>query len=184
MSGLSLDISGQSNLNNLDVIGNLNSVNIVNSGSITSDTITNSGLVTCNNELTVTGSILNYGTYAASGLMTLNNGLSVTAGGLTSNTITSSGLLTASNGLTVASGTVTFASNAVALATVNGLVSRLTKLDNLTGSTAINSTITSNVLSINYGNNNGQSILLPQQLIFFTGTTTPSRVNTMLFSTW
>ena len=34
LSGLSLDISGQSNLNNVDVIRNLNSVNIVNSGSV------------------------------------------------------------------------------------------------------------------------------------------------------
>ena len=83
LSGVSLDISGQSNLHNVDVIGNLNSVNIVNSGSVTSDTITSSGLVTCNDGLTVTGSILNYGTYAASGLMTLNGGLSVTSGGLT-----------------------------------------------------------------------------------------------------
>ena len=29
LSGLSLDISGQSNLNNVNMIGNLNSVNIV-----------------------------------------------------------------------------------------------------------------------------------------------------------
>ena len=221
----------------LDVIGNLDSVDIVNSGSITSNTITSSGLVTCNNGLTVTGSILNYGTFAASGL--------------TSNTITSSGLLTASNGLTVSSGTVSFQANAVGLASVNGLVSRLTKLDNLTGSVAVNSTITTNILTINYTANNGQSIfvtptanfslvltnvptgsvnaiykleiyinakfyctnitvnstvinmvslggfvniasqvnvnatgLIQTFTIFFTGTTTPSRVNTMLFSTW
>ena len=50
--------------------------------------------MTCNNGLTVTGAILNYGTFASSGLMSLNNGLTVTAGGLTSNTITSSGLVT------------------------------------------------------------------------------------------
>ena len=248
---MSLNISGQSDLNNLDVIGNLNSVNIVNSGSITSDTITSSGLATCNNGLTVTGSILNYGTFAASGLMTLNNGLSVTAGGLTSNTITSSGLLTASNGLTVSSGTVSFQANVIALGAVNGLVARLTKLDNLTGSVAVVSTISSNVLTINYSTNNGQSIfvtpsnnfslvlnnvptssinaiykleiycsarfyctgitvngtvitmvslggfsniatninanatgLIQTFTVFFTGTSTPSRVNTMLFSTW
>ena len=251
LSGLSLDISGQSNLNNVDMIGNLNSVNIVNSGSITSDTITSSSLVTCNNGLTVTGSILNYGTYAASGLMTLNGGLSVTANGITSNTITSSGLVTASNGLTVSSGTVSFQANVIGLASINGLVSRLTKLDNLTGSVAVVSTISSNVLTINYSTNNGQSIfvaptanfslvltnipttavnaiykleiycsarfyctgitvngtvitmvslggfaniasqvnvnatgLIQSLTIFFTGTTTPSRVNTMLFSTW
>ena len=227
LSGLSLDISGQSNLNNVDVIGNLNSVNIVNSGSVTSDTITSSGLVTC------------------------NNGLSVTANGISSNTITSSGLVTCSNGLTVSAGTVSFQSNAVGLSMVNGLNSRLTKLDNLTGSTAVVSTITSNTLTINYTSNNGQSIfvaptanfslvltnvptgsvqaiykleiycsakfycnaitvngtvinmvslggfaniasqvnvnatgLIQTFTIFFTGTTTPSRVNTMLFSTW
>ena len=134
---------------------------------------------------------------------------------------------------------------------INGLNTRLTKLDNLTGSTAIVSTISSNILTINYGNNNGQSIfvtptanfsmvltnvptgilnaiykleiycsarfyctgitvngtaitmvslggfsniasqvnsnatgLIQTFTIFFTGTTTPSRVNTMLFSTW
>ena len=134
---------------------------------------------------------------------------------------------------------------------INGLVSRLTKLDNLTGSVAVVSTITSNVLTINYASNNGQSIfvnptanfslvlsnvptssvqaiykleiycsakfycsaitvngtvismvslggfsniasnvnasatgLIQTFVIFFTGTTTPSRVNTMLFSTW
>ena len=160
LSGLSLDINGQSNLNYVDVIGNLNSVNIVNSGSVTSDTITSSGLITCNNGLTVTGSILNYGTFTASGLMTLNNGLSVTSGGLTSNAITSSGLLTASNGLTVSSGTVSFQANTIGPAAVNGLNSRLTKLDNLTGSVAVVSTITTNTLIINYTSNNGQSIFV------------------------
>jgi hypothetical protein len=43
---------------------------------------------------------------------------------------------------------------------INGLVSRLTKLDNLTGSVAVVSTITSNVLTINYASNNGQSIFV------------------------
>ena len=236
LSGLSLDISGQSNLNNVDVIGNLNSVNIVNSGSLTSDTITSSGAltsntITCSNGLS-SGSISNTGT-------------------LTSNTITSSGLVTCSNGLTVSSGTVSFQANSVGLAMVNGLVSRLTKLDNLSGSVAVVSTISSNVLTINYSTNNGQSIfvtptanfslvltnvpttavnaiykleiycsarfycnaitvngtvitmvslggfsniasqvnvnatgLIQTFTIFFTGTTTPTRVNTMLFSTW
>jgi hypothetical protein len=40
---------------------------------------------------------------------------------------------------------------------INGLSSRLTKLDNLTGSTAVVSTITSNILTINYASNNGQA---------------------------
>ena len=203
LSGLSLDISGQSNLNNVDVIGNLNSVNIINSGSITSDTITSSGLVTC------------------------------------------------SNGLTVSSGTVSLPANSLTNAAVNGLATVLGKLQNLTGSVAVVSTISSNTLTINYTANNGQSIfvtptanfslvltnvptssvnaiykleiyinakfycsgitvngtvitmvsvggfdniatninanatgLIQQFTIFFTGTTTPSRVNTMLFSTW
>jgi len=151
----------------------------------------------------------------------------------------------------VSAGTVSFAANAVPLAAINGLASRLTKLDNLTGSVSIVSTITSNILTINYSSNNGQSIfvaptanfslvltnvptgslqavytldiyssarfycsaitvngtaltmvavggmaniatqvnasatgLIQTFIIFFTGTTTPSRVNTMLLSTW
>ena len=159
--------------------------------------------------------------------------------------------MTCSNGLTVSSGTITFAANAVALAAVNGLSTRLTKLDNLTGSTAINSTISSNTLTINYATNNGQSIfvnptanfslvltavpttilnavykleifisakfyctavtvngssismtavggfsniasqvnvnatgLIQQFIIFFTGSTTVSKINTLLLSTW
>ena len=233
----SLNVLGPSTLNN--------------TGDLSSNTITSSGLVTCNNGLTVTGSTLNYGTFASSGSVSCNNGLTVTAGGLTSNTITSSGLLTASNGLTVTAGTVTFVAGAVALAAVNGLSSRLAKLDNLSGSTAVVSTITTNTLTINYTANNGQSIfvtptanfslvltnvptgavnaiykleiyisakfyctgitvngtvinmvslggfaniasqvnvnatgLIQTFTIFFTGTTTPTRVNTMLFSTW
>ena len=241
----SLNVLGPSTLNTL------NSNTITNTGDLISNTLTSTGLVTCNNGLTVTGSTLNYGTFASSGLMSLNNGLTVTAGGLTSNTITSSGLLTASNSLTVSSGTVSFQANTIGLAVVNGLVSRLTKLDHLTGSVAVVSTISSNVLTINYTTNNGQSIfvtptanfslvltnvptsavnaiykleiycsarfycnaitvngtvinmvslggfaniasqvnasatgLIQTFTIFFTGTTTPTRVNTMLFSTW
>ena len=241
----SLNVLGPSTLNTLQS----NTIN--NTGDLSSNTITSSGSVTCNNGLTVTGSTLNYGTFASSGSVSCNNGLTVTAGGLSSNTITSSGLVTCSNGLTVSSGTVTFQANAIGLAMVNGLNSRLTKLDNLTGSTAVVSTITSNTLTINYTANNGQSIfvtptanfslvltnvptgavqaiykleiycsakfyctgitvngtvinmvslggfaniasqvnvnatgLIQTFTIFFTGTTTPSRVNTMLFSTW
>ena len=225
LSGLSLDISGQSNLNNVDLIGNLNSINIVNSGSLTSNTITSSGLLTSNS-------------------ITCTNGLS-------SNTITSASTLTASNGFTVTAGTVSFPANAIGLGMVNNLGTTLAKLQNLTGSTAVVSTITSNVLTINYTSNNGQSIfvtptanfslvltnvstsqlqaihkleiyssarfycssitvngtaitmvslggfsniasqvnvnatgLIQTFTVFFTGTTTPSRVNTMLFSTW
>ena len=230
LTGTSLDISGQSNLNNLDVIWNLNSINIVNTGSITSNGISNVGNVTTNS--LTSSSIANSGT-------------------LTSNTITSSGLITAANGLTVSSGTISLPGNSVGLSVVNSLSSRLLKLDNLTGSTAINSTISSNTLTINYATNTGQSIfvnptanfslvltgvpttilnatykleiyisakfyctgitvnctsltmvavggfsniagqvnvnatgLIQQFIIFFTGTTTPTRVSTMLLSTW
>ena len=236
LSGLSLDVSGQSNLNNVDVIGNLKSINVVNSGNLTSGTITSSGALS-------SGSITNTGALSSASISN--------TGTLTSNTITSTNLLTCSNGLTVSSGTIAFQANSVGLAMVNGLVSRLTKLDNLTGSVAVVSTITSNVLTINYTTNNGQSIfvtptanfsltltnvptsavnaiykleiycsarfycnaitvngtaitmvslggfsniasqvnvnatgLIQTFTIFFTGTSTPSRVNTMLFSTW
>ena len=225
LSGLSLDISGKSNLNNVDVIGNLNSVNIVNSGSVTTNSISNVGdLITS--------------TITSSGLVTCNS-------------ITSSGLVTCNNGLTVSSGTVSFVANAISVASVNNLGTTLGRLNNLTGMAAVVSTITSNVLTINYTSNNGQSIfvtptanfslvltnvpttsvnaiykleiycsarfycsgitvngtvitmvslggfaniasqvnvnatgLIQTFTIFFTGTTTPTRVNTMLFSTW
>ena len=233
----SLNVLGPSTLNTLT------SNTITNTGLLTSNTITSTGTLS-------SGSITNTGALS-SGSVSCNSGLTVTAGGLTSNTITSTGLLTASNGLTVTTGTISVPANSLGLATVNGLVSRLTKLDNLTGSTAINSSIVSNVLTINYGTNNGQTIfvnptanfslvltgvpttilnavykleifisakfyctgitvngtvltmvavggfsniasqvnvnatgLIQQFIIFFTGTTTPTRVNTMLLSTW
>ena len=226
----SLNVLGPSTLNTLQS----NTIN--NTGALSSNTITNTGAlssnsITCSNGLS-SGSISN-------------------TGALTSNTITSSGLVTCSNGLTVSAGTVSFQANAITATTINGLNSRLAKLDNLTGSAAIVSTITSNTLTINYGTNNGQSIfvaptanfslvltnvptsilnaiytldiyisarfyctgitvngtvlsmnavggfaniagqvnanatgLIQNFIIFFTGTTTPSRVNTMLLSTW
>jgi hypothetical protein len=55
---------------------------------------------------------------------------------------------------------VSFVANAIGLGMINGLSSRLAKLDNLTGSTAVVSTITSNILTINYASNNGQSIFV------------------------
>ena len=226
----SLNVLGPSTLNTLT------SNTITNTGVLTSNTITSTGALS-------SGSITNTGA--------LSSGSITNTGALSSNTITSTNLLTASNGLTVTTGTITLAANSLGLATVNGLVSRLTKLDNLTGSTAINSSIVSNVLTINYGTNNGQTIfvnptanfslvltgvpttilnavykleifisakfyctgitvngtvltmvavggfsniasqvnvnatgLIQQFIIFFTGTTTPTRVNTMLLSTW
>ena len=204
--------------------------------------------MTCNNGLSVTAGELTSNTITSSGLVTCNNGLSVTTNGISSNTITSSGLVTCNNGLTV-TGTMSLPANSLTNAVVSGLGSTLAKLQNLTGSTAIVSTISSNVLTINYSTNNGQSIfvtptanfslvltnvstsqinaiykleiycsakfycnaitvngtvinmvsvggfsnitvnasatgLIQTFIIFFTGTTTPSRVNTMLFSTW
>ena len=226
----SLNVLGPSTLNTLT------SNTITNTGVLTSNTITSTGALS-------SGSITNTGA--------LSSGSITNTGALSSNTITSTNLLTASNGLTVTTGTITLAANSLGLATVNGLVSRLTKLDNLTGSTAINSSIVSNVLTINYGTNSGQSIfvnptanfslvltgvpttilnavykleifisakfyctgitvngtvltmvavggfsniasqvnvnatgLIQQFIIFFTGTTTPTRVNTLLLSTW
>ena len=126
LSGLSLDISGQSNLNNLDMIGNLNSVNIVNSGSLTSNTITSTGA-------------------------------------LTSNTITSSGLLTCNNGFSVSAGTVSFPTNSIAIGSVSGVNGRLTSLEtsttkliNYTSGNTFPNTISSNILSIDYGTNNNR----------------------------
>jgi len=68
--------------------------------------------------------------------------------------------LTASNDFTLSGGTVTIGANLVPLASINGLSSRLTKLDNLIGSMAVVSTITSNVLTIHYANNNGLAIFV------------------------
>ena len=232
----SLNVLGASTLNTLQSntinnTGALSSNTISCTGDITSNTITSSGLVTCSNGLS-SGSITN------SGL-------------LTSNTITCASTLTASNGFTVSAGTVSFPGNAIGLGAVNGLGTTLARLQNLTGSVAVVSTITSNVLTLNYGTNNGQSIyvtptanfslvitnvstsqlqaihkleiyitgkfyctgitvngtvismnavngmaniasqvnasatgLIQTFIIFFTGTTTPSRVITELKSTW
>ena len=217
----SLNVLGPSTLNTLQS----NTIN--NTSDLTSNTITSTGLVTCNNGLTVTGGILNYRTFASSGSVSCNNGFAVTAG------------------------TVSLPANSLTNAAVNGLGSILGKLQNLTGSVAVVSTITSNILTINYTSNNGQSIfvaptanfslvltnvptssvqaiykleiycsakfyctgitvngtvltmvavggmvniasqvnasatgLIQTFTIFFTGTTTPTRVNTMLLSTW
>ncbi len=77
------------------------------------------------------------------------------SGALTSNTITCASTLTASNGFTVTAGTVSFATTSV-----NSLGTTLGRLNNLTGMASVVSTITSNILTINYANNNGQSIFV------------------------
>ncbi len=195
---------------------------------------------------------------------TINNTSSLTSNsitctaGLTSNTITCSNTLTASNGFTVSAGTVNFPAASIAVAAVVGVGGRLTtleqnttKLINLTSGNTFSNTISSNILSIDYGTNNnrpniitatanfsivvtnvpttstnahyrielfitgkfycnsitvngtvismtavgGFSNIAPQInvsatgliqtfIIFFTGTTTPSRVITELISTW
>jgi hypothetical protein len=229
------------------ITSSLNVLGPSTQNTISSNTINNtddlsSNTITCTGALT-SGSIVNSG--ALSSVSITNSGL------LTSNTITCSSTLTASNGFTVSAGAVSFPANAIGLGMINGLNSRLAKLDNLTGSTAVVSTITSNVLTINYASNNGQSIfvtptanfslvltnvptgalqaiykleiyitgkfyctsisvnstsltmvavggfinisgqinasatgLIQTFIIFFTGTTTPSRVITELKSTW
>ena len=226
----SLNVLGPSTLNTLQT----NTIN--NTGDLSSNTVVCTGALS-------SGSIVNSGSLSSASIT--NSGL------LTSNTITSSSTLTASNGFTVSAGAVSFAANAIGLGMINGLSSRLAKLDNLTGSTAVVSTITSNTLTINYASNNGQSIfvtptanfslvltnvptgilqatykleiyitgrfycnsitvngtvltmlsvggmaniasrvdasatvLIQNFIIFFTGTTTPSRVITELKSTW
>ena len=115
-------------------LNTLNSNTITNTGDLTSNTITSTGALTSNTITCSNG--LSSGSITNSGALT--SGSITNTGALTSNTITSSGLLTASNGLTVSSGTVTFAANAVAVV----------------------SKITSNILTINYSSNNGQSIFV------------------------
>jgi hypothetical protein len=135
----SLNVLGPSTLNTLQS----NSIN--NTSNLTSNTIT------CTAGLT-SGSIVNSGS--------LTSGSITNSGLLTSNTITSTNLLTASNGFTVTTGTVSFPANAIGTAAVSGLGTTLGRLNNLTGLAAVVSTITSNVLTINYANNNGQTIFV------------------------
>jgi hypothetical protein len=60
----------------------------------------------------------------------------------------------------VSAGTISLPANTIGIAIVNTLATRLAKLDNLTGDAAVVSTITSNILTINYASNNGQSIFV------------------------
>jgi hypothetical protein len=126
----SLNVLGPSTLNTLQS----NTIN--NTGNLVTNTITSNGLMTCSNGLSVTGGLLNYGTFASSGSVSCNNGFSCT------------------------SGTVSFPANAISTAAVSGLGTTLGRLNNLTGLAAVVSTITSNVLTINYANNNGQTIFV------------------------
>ena len=130
LSGLSLDVSGQSNLNNVDVIGNLNSINIINSGSLTSDTISNIGALTSN-------------TIASTNLLTASNGLTVSSG--TINFPASSISIASLNGV---NGRLT------------ACETNIIKLQNFTSGIATVGTITSNLLTINYSTNNNSPILI------------------------
>jgi hypothetical protein len=71
--------------------------------------------------------------------------------------------LTASNGFTCTSGTVSFATNAIPVAAVSGVSGRLTSLEtnftkiyNITSGNTFPATISSNILSIDYGTNNNR----------------------------
>ncbi len=135
----SLNVLGPSTLNTVQS----NSIN--NTGNLTSNTIVCTGALS-------SGSIVNSSSISSASIT--NSGL------LTSNTITCSSTLTASNGFTVSAGTVSLPANSLTNAVVNGLGSTLGRLNNLTGMTAVVSTITSNVLTINYTSNNGQTIFV------------------------
>jgi len=131
----SLNVLGPSTLNTLQS----NTIN--NTGNLSSNT------VVCTSDLS-SGSIVN-------------------SGSLTSNTITSANLLTASNGFTVAAGTVSFPNASIGVAALSGVNGRLgncesniTKLQNLTSGNTFPTTITSNILSIDYGTNNNRPIMV------------------------
>jgi hypothetical protein len=133
----SLNVLGPSTLNTLQS----NTIN--NTSNLTSNNITSTGLVTCNNGLTVTGAILNYGTFAASNTVTCNNGLSVTAG------------------------SVSFPAASINIAALNGVSGRLgtcesniTKLQNYTSGNTLPSTISSNILAIDYSTFNNRPNLV------------------------
>jgi len=127
----SLNVLGVSTLNTLQS----NTIN--NTGALSSNTITSTGALS-------SGSIAN-------------------TGDLTSNTITCTNTLTASNGLTVTAGTINFPANGIAVAAISGVNGRLstletntTKLINLTSGNTFPATISSNILSIDYGTNNNR----------------------------
>jgi len=133
----SLNVLGPSTLNTLQS----NTIN--NTSNLVTNTITSNALVTCSNGLSVTGGTLNYGSFASSGAVSCNNGFSVTAG------------------------TVSFPSGSIAIAAVSGVNGRLTSLEtsttkliNYTSGNTFPTTISSNILSIDYGTNNNRPIII------------------------
>ena len=134
------------NTTSLNVLG-ASTLNTLQSASIVNTSTLSSNSITCTAALS-SASITN-------------------TGDLTSNTITSTNTLTASNGFTVTAGTVSFASGAIAISSVNGANSRITtcetnivKLQNATSGIATVPTIISNVLTINYSTNNNSPLFI------------------------
>ena len=89
------------------------------------------------------------------------------SGSLTSNTITCTNTLTASNNFTVSAGTVSFPNASINIAALNGVSGRLgtcesniTKLQNYTSGNTLPSTISSNILAIDYSTFNNRPILV------------------------
>jgi hypothetical protein len=134
----------------LNVLGP-STLNTLQSNTINNTGVLSSNSISCTAGLS-SGSIVNSGSIS-SGSIT-NSGL------LTSNTITCASTLTASNGFTVSAGTVSLPANSLTNGAVSGLGATLGKLNNLTGGVAIVGTIRSNVLTINYTSNNGQTIFV------------------------
>ena len=97
----------------------------------------------------------------------LKSGSIVNSGALSSNTITCASTLTASNGFTVTAGSVSFPAGSIGVAALSGVNGRLgncesniAKLQNLTSGNTFPTTITSNILSIDYGTNNDRPIMV------------------------
>lgn len=130
LSGLSLDISGQSNLNTLNTTGLISSININNSSLITSNTITNTGALTSN-------------TITSTNLLTCNNGLTVSSG--TVSFVANSISILAVNGCS---------------SRLTTCETNITKLQNATSGIATVPTITANLLTINYSTNNNSPVFI------------------------
>jgi len=149
----------------LNVLGP-STINTLQSNSINNTSNLSSNSITCAAGLT-SGSITN-------------------SGSLTSNTITCTNTLTASNGFTVTAGSVNFATNAIAVTAVNGVSGRLTTLElntqkvmNYTSGNTLPSTISANILSIDYSTFNNRPIIITASANFsITVTNVPTTATT------
>lgn len=211
LTGLSLIVDGQSDLNNVDVRGNLDTVAIVNTASIVSNTINSVGLLTASNGFTVsTGPV----SFPANSIPVASvNGVN---GRLTTCETNFTKLLNAvSNGNTIVN-TITTNILTIDYTTNNNRPNLITPTANFSivvtnvPTTSVNGyyrielfisarfycnaiTVNGTVLTMTAV---GGLVNLPSQInasatgliqtfiIFFTGTTTPSRVITELKSTW